>query len=227
MSKTLKARRRTDGGKGVARKLRQGGEIPAVAYGHGKESQSLSVNTHELELLLATINPENTIIDLEIEGGDTTPALIRQVQHHPSRPIILHVDFFQVRAGEKIHVPVPVVLVGNPVGVRDQNGILQEVLRELTVECLPRNIPAEIEINIEDLEIGSSVHVSQVSVPNATILNDGDLVICTVSTPTVEALPEDATTEDGVGGEVDTELVSERGEDARDVASEQGSAQPE
>jgi large subunit ribosomal protein L25 len=227
MSKTLKARRRTDGGKGVARKLRQAGEIPAVAYGHGKESQSLSVNTHELELLLATINPENTIIDLEIDGGETTPALIRQVQHHPSRPVILHVDFFQVRAGEKIHVPVPVVLVGTPAGVRDEGGILQEVLRELTVECLPRNIPTEIMIDVDGLELGSSIHVSDVSVPNGTILNDGDLVICTVSTPTVEALPEDTVTEEGVGGEVDTELVSDRREGAKDVPFEQGSAQPE
>ena len=93
---TLNARIRADKGKGAARKLRSGGEIPAVAYGHGQESRSLTVNAHELELLLATINPENTISDLRIEGAKPAMALIREVQHHPSRPVILHLDLYAI-----------------------------------------------------------------------------------------------------------------------------------
>ena len=205
---SLNARIREGTGKGVSRKLRAAGEIPAVAYGHGMEGRPLAVNAHELELLLATINPENTIIDLRVKGAKPAPALIREVQHHPSRPQILHVDFFQVRAGEKLHVEVPVRFHGTPVGVRDEAGIFQEVLRELTVECLPKDIPAAIDLSVESLGLGQSIHVSDVKIDNATILNDPELVLCTVSAPTVEALPEEAEEEAEAGAE--PEVIRER-----------------
>jgi len=223
MTRKLKARPRAEGGKGVARKLRQAGEVPAVAYGHHQKSQALVVNRHELDLLLAVINPENTLIDLEIEGGRTTPALIREVQHHPSRPVIFHVDFFQVRAGEALHVAVPVSIIGTPIGVRDQGGILQESLHELNVECFPRDIPSVIEVNVDDLALGESVVVSSISLPNVKILNDADLVICSVSAPSAAAMPEDA----GVGGEVEPELVRDHRSDAEGAPSGHGSTQPE
>src|SRR5690606_19322879 len=224
---TLTARPRESTGKGEARRLRRSGQIPAVAYGHGQESRPLSVNAHELEMLLSAINPENTIIDLKVEGAGTpVQALIREIQQHPSKPVILHVDFFQIRAGEKLHVEVPIRLHGTPIGVRESGGVLQEVLRELTVECLPKDIPSGIDVDIEDLPLGGSIHVSDVSVPNGVILNDPELVICTVSTPTVAELPEEGVTEPGVGGEVEPELLGDRGEGA-DAASDQGSSQPE
>src|SRR5690606_25618368 len=188
---TLNARIRQGKGKGAARKLRRSGEIPATAYGHGQDAQSLSVNAHELHLLLSKINPETTLVDLSIDGGRPSPTLIREVQHHPSRPTILHVDLFKVKAGEKLHVEVPIRLHGVPVGVRDSGGVLQEVLRELTVECLPKDIPAGIDVDVENLELGRSVHVSEVSVENATILNDAELVICTVTAPTTQPSQEE------------------------------------
>jgi large subunit ribosomal protein L25 len=224
---TLKARLRKETGKGVARKLRGAGEIPAVSYGHGQEGRSLVVNAHELELLLAGINPETTIIDLLVDEARPVPVLIREVQRHPSRPVILHVDFFQVRAGEKLHVSVPVRLHGTPVGVTDSSGVLQEVLRELSVECLPRNIPSGIDVDISHLQLGDSILVSDIEIEQATILNPGDLVICTVTTLSVASLPEDAVTEEGVGGEVEPELVRDRREEAEGTAAERGSAQPE
>jgi large subunit ribosomal protein L25 len=227
MARRLKARPREGSGKGVARKLRASGEVPAVAYGHGVESRSLSVSTHELELLLATINPENTLIELEVEGSGPASALIRQVQHHPSRPVILHVDFFQVRAGEKLQVAIPVILHGTPIGVSEQGGVLQEVLRELTVACLPKDIPTSIDVDIAALELGGVVHVSDVRVENAEILNDPELVICTISHPTVEEAPEEPETEPGVGGEVQPELIRDRREGAEEVPSEGGSAASE
>jgi large subunit ribosomal protein L25 len=227
MAVTLNARSRDGRGKGDARKLRQAGEVPAVAYGHGQPAQALAVDGHALELLLGSINPENTIINLTIDGGRPSPALIREVQHHPSRPIIFHVDFFQIRAGEKLTVAVPVRLHGTPVGVHDQGGVLQEILRELSVECLPGDIPASFDLDVSGLELGQSLHVSEVSVESATILNDGELVICTVTTPSVAALPEDAVTEEGIGGEVEPELIRDRTEDGEDVPFEHGSAQPE
>lgn len=224
---TLNARIRTESGKGVARKLRSAGEIPAVAYGHGQESRSLTINAHELELLLATINPETTIIELKVDGGKGAKALIRDVQHHPSRPQILHVDFFQIKAGEKLHVEVPVRLSGSPIGVREEGGILQEVLRELTVECLPDDIPSSIELNIDHLGLHDAIHVSDVTVAKGTILNDPELVICSVVAPSVAELPETAETEEGIGGDVEPELIRDREADADATPHERGSEQPE
>jgi large subunit ribosomal protein L25 len=189
---TLKASIRKEKGKGAARRLRAGGQLPAVAYGHGVKDRALSLDSHDLEKLLASINPENTIIELRVDGGRPVQALIREVQRHPSRPQILHVDLFQVRASEKLHVNVPVRFSGAPVGVRDEGGVLQEILRELSVECLPADIPTEVVVDIEGLRIGDAVHVKDVSVPKVTILNEPELVICSVTTPTVPGVEEGA-----------------------------------
>lgn len=207
---TLKAQVRDTKGKGAARKMRSSGRIPAVAYGHGDASRSLSIDAHELDLLLARINPENTIIDLDVEGAESSPALIRDIQHHPSRPYILHVDFFQIHAGEKITVEVPIRLEGTPVGVANEGGILQEVLRELSVECLPKDIPSSITIDVSELGMGDSIHVSSVTLQDAEIQNEPELVICTVVAPTIVAAPE--TEEDEEEG-LEPELIGEAEEE--------------
>lgn len=186
----LTARPRQGTGKSVTRKLRASGEVPAIAYGHGQEGRALTVNAHELQMLLGSINADNTIIELEIEGGKPVQALIREVQHHPSRPYIQHVDFFQVKAGEKLHVEVPIHLHGTPIGVREGGGTLAEVLRVVSVECLPKDIPAGIDLDINDLGVGESLHVSDVTLPNVTILTDAALVICSVSAQSGAAAAE-------------------------------------
>ena len=189
---TLSARPRQGTGKSVTRKLRANGEVPAIAYGHGQEGRALTVNAHELQMLLGSINAENTIIELQIEGGQPVQALIREVQHHPSRPYIQHVDFFQVKAGEKLHVEVPIHLHGSPIGVREGGGVLQEVMREVSVACLPKDIPAGIDIDISELGLGESIHISDVKLPNVTILSDPNLVICIVAAPSAAALAAEA-----------------------------------
>lgn len=209
MAVTLTARPRSTTGKNAARKLRQAGTVPAVIYGHGDQTRSLEIPKNELERLLSQISVENTLIDLQIEGGATTPALIREVQYHPSRPLILHVDFLQIHAGEKIHLQIPIRLHGSPVGVRDGGGVLQEVVRELDVECLPRDIPEGADVDISELNLGDTVHISDIALPNVKILNDPDLVICTVAHPTAGALPEEPEAGEGVG-DVQPELVRDR-----------------
>jgi large subunit ribosomal protein L25 len=189
MAVTLNARARSTFGKNAARKLRQSGLVPAVIYGHGDETRPLEIAINELERLLSSTSL-NTLIDLRVEGASATPALIREVQYHAVKPLILHVDFLQVHAGEKIHLQVPVRLHGTPVGVRDEGGVLQEVLHTVEVECLPRDIPEGIDIDVESLGIGDSVHVRDVNIPNVRILNDPDLTIVSVTPPTAEALPE-------------------------------------
>ncbi|HEX8243189.1 MAG TPA: 50S ribosomal protein L25 [Longimicrobium sp.] len=177
---TLHATRREGGGKGGARKLRGTGRIPAVLYGHGDRTQSLAVDAHELELLLHHVNPENTLIGLEIEGSGRTDVLIREIQKHPYRPEFLHVDFLQVHGDEALKLDIPVRLTGTPVGVRDEGGVLDQVLYDLHVECLPGNIPEAAEVDISGLRIGESVRVGDVSIPNVTVLMDADLPIASV-----------------------------------------------
>lgn len=223
MAVTLNAQPREVAGKGGARALRREGKIPAVVYGHGDETRTVSVDALELEKLLGSISVENTIIDVSVGTGKTFPALIREVQYHPARPQVLHLDLYQVHAGEKIHLEIPIRLAGVPFGVREQGGVLQEVLRDLHVECLPRDIPEAIEWDITEMRVGDAVHVSDISVPNVRILNDEDLVICTVTQPSKVALPETPEDEDGAVGDVEPELIRSRSDDADDVpTTEQG-----
>jgi large subunit ribosomal protein L25 len=224
---TLNAQTRSEQGKGGARRLRRDGKVPAVVYGRGETPRSLSVSAHELKRLLATVSVENTIIDLQVEGHAPAQALIREVQYHPARPEVLHVDFFHVHAGETIHVDVPLRLHGAPLGVRDFGGVLDQVLYSLQVECLPGDIPESLDIDVENMGPGASLHVRDVDAKGITILNDGDLVICSVTQPTPAALPETAETEAGIGGDVQPELVRPHREDAENVPSEHGSRQPE
>lgn len=227
MAAKLNASPRERTGKGAARTLRRAGRVPGVIYGHGDATRSVALDALELEKLLATISVENTLIELSVEGAETVRSLIREVQWHPYRREALHVDFYQVHAGEKIHLQVPIRLLGNPLGVREHSGVLQHVLHDLEVECLPKDIPEALEVDVSGLQIGDSLHVSDLSATDVKILTDGAVVICTVTGPTVSALPEDSETADGVGGDVEPELIRGHADDAKDVPFEHGSAQPE
>ncbi len=215
---TLNATPRTESGKGAARALRRSGEIPAVVYGHGDSTRMLSVNGHELEQLLSSISVENTLIDLKV-GEDATSALIREVQYHPVKPLILHIDLYQVHAGEKIHLEVPVRLEGNPIGVRETAGVLQQQLHEIEVECLPKDIPEVFIVDISELKIGESVHIRDISFPDGKILNDGDLTICAVIAPTAAELSADGEVDEG-DVDVEPELIG--AESADEVPADQG-----
>ena len=194
----LTAEPRTVHGTGEMRRLRRAGRTPAVIYGHGREPAPLSVNSFELGRLLESIVPATTIVDLAV-GGDVHKTLIREVQRHPLRPGIVHVDFYEVRAGEKITLEVPVHLVGIPDGVRNQGGTLDQVLRMIEIEVLPTEIPETVELDVTALTIGKSLPVSALAIPNARILTDGSLTVCTVVAPRVEevAAPAAATVVEG------------------------------
>jgi large subunit ribosomal protein L25 len=179
---TLKASRRDQSGKGAARKLRGTGRIPAVLYGHGDKNESLSLDAHELELLLAHIASGSTLISLDIDGR-RTDVLIRELQRHPYKPEVMHVDFLQVHGDETLTLSVPIRLTGTPKGVMDDGGVLDQVLYELEIECLPRDIPEAVEIDISRLGLGESLRVHDITFPNATILNDGDLPVASVLEP--------------------------------------------
>lgn len=194
-SEQLSASARDQGGKGVARKLRSEGRIPAVVYGHGREPQPLSINSRELDRLLDHIAAEATVIDLDIDGKPAR-TLIREIQRHPFKRQILHVDFQELVAGEKISVRLPIILVGVPDGVRLDGGILDQTMRELEVEVDPSNIPNHVDIDVTKLTIGSSIHVRDITLPEGVeVLDDGDASVCVVSAPraAVEAVATEET----------------------------------
>ena len=186
---------RENRGKGVARSLRGSGRVPAVIYGHGREPQSLSIDTRELEKLLDHISAENTVIDLTVDGKSAR-TLIREIQRHPFKRQILHVDFQELVAGEKVIVRLPIVLMGVPAGVRMDGGILDQTMRELEVEVDPSNIPNHVEVDVTELTIGSSVHVSDIKLPEGVeIVGDEEASVCVVSAPraAVEAVATEET----------------------------------
>lgn len=187
-SATLSAQPREEVGKGGSRKLRAAGRVPAVVYGHGEKTRSLTVDAHELERLFSHIHKENTIINLKIEGEKAeVRALVREVQAHPVRGDIQHVDFYQVHAGEQITVEVPIRLMGTAPGVR-AGGILQHSLNDLEIRCSADAIPDDIRIDVSNLQIGDSVHVSDLQLPEGVeALVDGDRSVCSVIAPTVAA----------------------------------------
>jgi large subunit ribosomal protein L25 len=191
---TLKASRRDTGGKGAARKLRGTGQVPAVLYGHGDRTESLAVDAHDLELLLHHVNPENTLIGLDIDGSKSD-VLIREIQRHPWRPEVLHVDFLLVHGDEALKLDVPVRLSGTPVGVLEEGGVLDQVIYELHVECLPRHIPEAAEVDISGLHVGESVRVGDISIPNVTVLTDADLAVASVLQPRLHEEEEPAAEE--------------------------------
>ena len=180
----LTAKGRDGQGKGDSRKLRQTGYIPAVIYGHGEKTRSVAVNAHELELLFSRVHVENTIIDLNVEG-EKKPirALVREVQTHPARGQIVHVDFYQIHAGEVVNIQIPIHFLGTPAGVK-AGGILQHTMDELDVEVSADNIPNRIDVDVAELEIGDSVHVSDLKVPaGIKVLDNPDRSVCSVSPP--------------------------------------------
>src|SRR6266446_6392757 len=187
---SLSASPRQATGKGAARQARFRGRVPAVIYGHGRDTQPLELEAKALEKALQGVEPASTIIELAVDG-ETLKTLIREIQRHPIRPDIIHVDFYEIHATEKVKLRVPVHLVGNPGGVLDQ------VTREVEIEVLPENIPDRVELDVNALKIGDSLHVRDLSIPNAKILTEADLTIATVVPPRAEEVaaptPETAT----------------------------------
>lgn len=177
----LRVEARTDTGKGAARSLRRAGRIPGVIYGHNRQPEAVVVDAPAFRRTLTSLGSLSTIVDVTI--GDRAPvrALIREIQRNPVQLTeVLHVDFYEVSANEKLTVDVPIHFTGTSEGVRLGGGVLDQVLHALNVECLPKDIPEHIEVDVTALKVGESLHVRDVVIPNVKILNDADLAICSV-----------------------------------------------
>lgn len=209
---SLKIQTRTGQGKGDARKLRAAGRVPAVVYGRGEETRHLTLDAHEVSRLFSHINVEATVITLQGDGGEPIRALVREVQSHPVRGDVIHLDFYQIHAGERVGVEVPIRLVGTAEGVKE-GGVMDQVIYDLAITCLADQIPDAVEVDVSALHVGGSVHVRDLTVPSGvTIEVGGEQTVCVVTPPTVAAATEVPEAEAGVGGEVEPELIRDRGE---------------
>ncbi|MCK4852314.1 MAG: 50S ribosomal protein L25 [Candidatus Omnitrophica bacterium] len=186
----LKASVREERGKNACKQLRKSGFIPAVVYKGGGESLALSLGDRELWRAMHTEAGENAIITLDITGGkkklDKT-VILRGTQLDPIRDKLLHVDFHEISLTEKIKVKVPVSIKGEAAGVKEEGGILNQVLWEVEVECMALKIPEHVEVNVEGLRIGDAIHVKEIEVPaEVNILDDPEQMIVAVNPPHVE-----------------------------------------
>ncbi len=172
-------------GKNYCKKLRQRGFIPAIIYGHKIDSIPIYVNQKEFISILRKAG-ESSLIELNIDG-EKINVLIKDYQLHPINNNILHIDFYAIKADEAVSLKMPIYIIGEPKGVKEKSGILEIILRELEIECLPADIPEKIEIDISNLDIGDEILVSDLKLSEKIkILTKADSVIALVSAPAVE-----------------------------------------
>lgn len=184
---SIQAEIREGAGKGSARTLRRDGKVPAVLYRAGK-AQSIQLSRKELSKLINTVAGEQVMVDLLFADGDKKLALLKDFQVDPIGGELLHTDFFEVSLTETVRVSVHVSTTGEPIGVKRDGGMLQHPIREISIECLPDKIPGKIEVDISKLEVGQSIHVSDLKLEEGVkILTDLHEVIVNVVAAVEEA----------------------------------------
>jgi large subunit ribosomal protein L25 len=219
----LTALTRTETGRSAVNKIKQQGLVPAVVYGGKEQPINLSVNAREIRNILAHATSEHFLVDLEIADGSNKSnrlALVQEVQHDPIKGDVLHVDFHAVKADEKLHAEIPVETVGEPAGVKNYGGILEISLHAIEVECLPKDLPEIITLDVSALGVGEAIHVKDIKFPEGVSTRlDGDLTVVRVAAPTVEAEPTPAA-EAAAGPEV----IKEKKEEGAAAAPAKGAA---
>ncbi|MDH3979694.1 MAG: 50S ribosomal protein L25/general stress protein Ctc [Gammaproteobacteria bacterium] len=213
----LNAEPRTDTGKGASRRLRHAGKVPVIMYGGGKDPESLAVSQNELQRNLQNEAFYSHILTVK-DGGAETQAILRDLQRHPSRPIILHMDLQRINASEKLKTHVPLHFLGEETapGVK-AGGLVSHDLTDVLVECLPKDLPEFIEVDISALDIGDSIHLSGLTVPEGVTLlelarGEGhDLSVVSIHVKRIVEEVEETPTEAAAEGEGEGEGESEAG----------------
>jgi large subunit ribosomal protein L25 len=207
----LKAEPRTNVGRSAVRKLKARGIIPAVIYGAKDRPQPLQLAARDINAMMSHASGENVLVELEIAGEKSSrTALVQEVQHSPVGGDIRHVDFHAISMDETIQAEVPLEPVGTANGVKNFGGLLEQSLRVLTLECLPRDLPDRITVDISQLNIGDSIHVRDIQLPSGvTAKVPADLTAFSVLAPVVEEVPVVAEAEAAAGPEVITEKKGE------------------
>jgi large subunit ribosomal protein L25 len=205
----LKAERRTAVGRSAARKLKARGVIPAIVYGGKEKPQPLQVSARDINAMLSHASGENILVELEIAGEQSNrTALVQEIQHSPVGGNILHIDFHAVSMDEKIQAEVPLEPTGVANGVKNFGGLLEQSLRALPIECLPRDLLDRITVDVSALNIGDSIHVRDIQLPDGVVAKvQPDLTAFSVLAPAVEEEPVPLVAE---GAEAGPEVITEK-----------------
>ena len=210
----LSARPRADVGRNSVKHLRTRGVIPAVVYGHKDQPSNLELNQREIAALLAHAVGENILVELDI-AGTTKLSLIQEVQHHPVRGDILHVDFLEVAMDELLNTEVPIESFGEADGVKNYGGLLEHSLRSLQIECLPKDLPEIIRVDVSSLGLNQSLHVRDLVLPEGVKpTSDADLTVFSVAEPKTEAEASASSVDPAKGPEVIKEKKPAEGAEA-------------
>ncbi len=210
---TLNAEIRQATGKGVARSLRRQGYIPGVIYRAGR-SQPLQFKREDIVRFINSTRGEQVMVELNLNDGSRKLSFLKDYQVDPVKGQLLHVDFFEVSLKEKVRVEVSVVLQGEPIGVKKEDGILEQILNEIEIEALPDKIPAHIEVDVSGLHVGDAFHVEDLQLPEGVrCLNDPKDVIATVVKAAAEEVAEEEALEEEAKPEVIGKGKKEEGEE--------------
>jgi large subunit ribosomal protein L25 len=222
---SLEAQPREAGTKNDARRVRQGGKIPAVVYGAGKDSVSVSVDPRVVSRILHSETGHNTIFDL-VNGGERTKAMIVDWQYEPIKGTLLHIDLKRIAMDKVLTVRVPIVLKGEAAGVKQEGGIMEQILRELEIECLPADIPSHIDADVSQLTFGMVLRVSDLPpIEKLKFLTDANQPVAHVTSVKEEvAATPDATAADATATPAEPEVMK-KGKQETDEEGE--AAKPE
>ena len=217
----LAVERRDAIGRAAVRKLKARGVVPAVVYGGKEKPEPLQVLRRDVTVMLSHASGENILVELEIAGENATrTALVQEVQHSPVGGDVLHIDFHAVSMDEKIEADVPLEPVGTANGVKNFGGLLEQSLRALTVSYLPRDLPDKITVDVSNLNIGDSIHVRDIKLPNGVAAKvQPELTVFSVLAPIVEEEPVVPEAEAAAAGPEVIKEKKEEGEGAAPAAS--------
>lgn len=193
---TLEVQERDEIGSGASRRLRRADQIPAVVYGGGRDTKAIKVPRRILLDLLKDAGSENAVFLLRLSGSDKQRhCMVRELEVNPITREIVHVDFLRIDMSAKVEVSIHVELVGEPEGVRNEGGILDQVAREIEVSCLPGDIPRQVTLDVSELRIGQHVEAKEIELPDGVeLITDPDRVVASVVAP---RLPEEEEEEEG------------------------------
>jgi large subunit ribosomal protein L25 len=218
----LTVRRRNGIGRGHSRRIRAGGEVPAVIYGKHSEPQALAVNERVLGQLLKDIAGSAAVLEIEAEGSEPRLSIIKEVQRNPTNDRILHIDLNEVSADEEMDVTVIVRTKGDSFGVLNEAGVLDISSHELDIRCLPKDLPEFIEVDVTDLHVGQTIHVRElVPIDGVTFIDDGDrpVISCVMGIVEEEVVPEEE-----IEGEEGEGVEGEEGAEEESSESSEGEA---
>jgi len=219
----LTAYTRSVAGRNAVKKLRDAGRVPTVIYGGKTASQTLELNQLEIDKLIAHSASENVLVDLAVEG-DARPArlaLVQEVQHDPITGKVLHIDFHEVSATEKVTISVPLETVGTAQGVKD-GGVLEHVLHKVKVRALPADLPVVVEVDVSEMVLGKVLHLGEIPLPaGVEVLGDKNVPVLSVASPRTEA---EETPAEGTAGAGEVEMIKEKKDAAAGATGAAGAA---